>query len=427
MYKLKTTVNFPDINIGGTTDHSKLSNLDYNNSGHTGFASSKDLEIKVDKVDGKQLSTEDYTTEEKNKLNSLENYDDTQIKENINEIESKIPAQASNTNQLADKEFVNSSISTNTATFRGTYNTLEELQQQQADINDYGFVISTDSSGNTLYNRYKYTGEEWVFEYSLNNSSFTANQWASINSGITSEKVSKIGENETNISNLETNKVDKITGKGLSENDYTNEEKGKLASLENYTLPIASADTLGGIKIGENLTVDENGVLNASGGGSTPINVITSEVLDTLATKYNAKWVGTNNFTVSMLYLEYGNGIFVFKDITTPYASLFNDLNNGYSNIFTNCVCFIMQNGSQAIFLNGNYSSNFVAYLNSFAFAPTINSKYTISSITLATAKKIYELLTTNYQTSLTSLAGYDATATQVLKNVNGTLTWVSE
>ena len=35
---------------------------------------------------------------------------------------------------------------------------------------------------------------------------------------------------------------------------------------ETYTLPIASASTLGGIKVGENLTIDENGVLSASGG-----------------------------------------------------------------------------------------------------------------------------------------------------------------
>lgn len=34
-----------------------------------------------------------------------------------------------------------------------------------------------------------------------------------------------------------------------------------------YTLPIASATTLGGIKVGENLTIDENGTLNATGGG----------------------------------------------------------------------------------------------------------------------------------------------------------------
>lgn len=40
--------------------------------------------------------------------------------------------------------------------------------------------------------------------------------------------------NKSNISNLQNNKVDKIKGKGLSTNDYTTEEKEKLAGLENY-------------------------------------------------------------------------------------------------------------------------------------------------------------------------------------------------
>ena len=54
----------------------------------------------------------------------------------------------------------------------------------------------------------------------------------------------------------------KEAGKGLSSNDYSTAEKEKLAGLENYSLPSASADTLGGIKIGDGLHVDENGVVN---------------------------------------------------------------------------------------------------------------------------------------------------------------------
>ena len=58
------------------------------------------------------------------------------------------------------------------------------------------------------------------------------------------------------------NKVDKVNGKGLSTNDYTNDEKTKLAGISNYTLPIASADTLGGVKIGANLSIND-GILSA--------------------------------------------------------------------------------------------------------------------------------------------------------------------
>ena len=104
----------------------------------------------------------------------------------------KVPAQASKTNKLADKNFVNSSISTATATFKGTYNSVAELEQVTADANDYAFVISTDSAGNTVYNRYKYSEYRWQFEYAMNNSSFTAAQWAAINSAITSGDVEKL-------------------------------------------------------------------------------------------------------------------------------------------------------------------------------------------------------------------------------------------
>nr|DAS65341.1 MAG TPA: Head fiber protein [Bacteriophage sp.] len=52
-----------------------------------------------------------------------------------------------------------------------------------------------------------------------------------------------------------TGKVDKVDGKGLSTNDYTTEEKNKLAGLSNYTLPTASAETKGGVKIGSGLTM----------------------------------------------------------------------------------------------------------------------------------------------------------------------------
>ena len=58
--------------------------------------------------------------------------------------------------------------------------------------------------------------------------------------------------------------VVKVNGKGLSTNDYTTAEKTKLNSLNNYTLPVASADTLGGVKVGTGLAINSSGVLSAS-------------------------------------------------------------------------------------------------------------------------------------------------------------------
>ena len=44
----------------------------------------------------------------------------------------------------------------------------------------------------------------------------------------------KTNTNTQDIANLKTNKVDKVPGKGLSTEDYTTEEKSKLAGLSNY-------------------------------------------------------------------------------------------------------------------------------------------------------------------------------------------------
>ena len=117
----------------------------------------------------------------------------------IDIINGKIPAQATAQNQLADKNFVNSSISTATADFKGTYNSLQDLEQVTANANDYAFVIATDAEGNTVYKRYKWVdGTGWRWEYDLNNSSFTAAQWAAIQSGITAALVTKLSDLPTN-------------------------------------------------------------------------------------------------------------------------------------------------------------------------------------------------------------------------------------
>lgn len=69
------------------------------------------------------------------------------------------------------------------------------------------------------------------------------------------------------IKTLFNGKVDKVEGKQLSTNDYTTEEKNKLAGLNNYELPTASASVLGGVKVGAGLAINE-GVLSATGGGT---------------------------------------------------------------------------------------------------------------------------------------------------------------
>lgn len=69
------------------------------------------------------------------------------------------------------------------------------------------------------------------------------------------------------IKSLVGGKVDKVEGKGLSSNDFTAEDKEKLDGLENYDLPAATVDTMGGVKVGAGLAI-QDGVLSAIGGGT---------------------------------------------------------------------------------------------------------------------------------------------------------------
>ena len=180
------------------------------------------------------------------------------LAEDISDIEGLIPEQATTSNQLADKEFVNSSIATNTAYFIGTFRSVSALRAYSEPVtnNDYAFVtndVVTDNGNdwatfadldaynkslltmfdyawvingtkfdlyrfeaisqtwvkrataidkesvtlNPVFNRYKATVSggttTWGYEYTLNNSSFTADQWTAINSGITPGGVTLIG------------------------------------------------------------------------------------------------------------------------------------------------------------------------------------------------------------------------------------------
>lgn len=112
-------------------------------------------------------------------------------------------------------------------------------------VNDYLVVRdASDYSGETLEGtwRFKYSGtwategkSGWNPEYQVNETPMTAAQLAAINSGITQQTWSSINStvstNSTNISNLDRDKVDKVAGKVLSTNDFSNEDKSKLDGI----------------------------------------------------------------------------------------------------------------------------------------------------------------------------------------------------
>lgn len=73
------------------------------------------------------------------------------------------------------------------------------------------------------------TGNKSGSDLGLQDKLTTAQQKA-VDSGIDNTKVGQIDTNTANISNLNTNKVDKVAGKSLSTNDFTNEYKTQIGT-----------------------------------------------------------------------------------------------------------------------------------------------------------------------------------------------------
>ena len=143
------------------------------------------------------------------------------------------------------------------------------------------------------------------------------------------------------LSSTDTNTTYSIGDGGLTQNNFTDALKSKLdgiaASANAYSLPIASGSSLGGIKVGTNLSIDGNGVLSSTdtnttysiGDGELSQNNFTDALkskLDGIAASANAYSlpiasgsslggikVGTN------LSID-GNGVLSSTDTNTTYS-----------------------------------------------------------------------------------------------------------
>lgn len=128
----------------------------------------------------------------------------------------------------------------------------------------------------------------------------------------------------SNITQLQTQKVDKVEGKGLSTNDYTTPEKNKLAAIEaeanKYVLPAATASALGGVKIGSNITLANGGTISitkanvTSALGVDPTTSYVKKAGDTMtgtlissSTAGAIVFKGTENSDITNIYKSGGN------------------------------------------------------------------------------------------------------------------------
>ena len=326
---------------------------------------------KVDKEEGKVLSDENFTSTEKNKLDNLPTEselnteldkkativslgEETQARQqadntlqgNIDTINGKIPAAASPQNKLVDEQKMNSSIATATATYRGSYNLVNDLHltvaATEADIvnalaitivtadnNDYCYVqvpVANDKPTEIArVDRYKFNGTIWALEYTLNNSGFTAAQWDAINSGITSGLVAKLNALPNNaeliallaakapqattytksevdalIANFITASVNNLVNYYLKSDTYTKAEVQQLIdAVKQFTyvsvaeLPTASADTMNKIYLVPSTNPKTQNVKD---------EFITIAVTDQGTTTYSWEQIGSTTIDLSGYY-----------------------------------------------------------------------------------------------------------------------------
>ena len=167
----------------------------------------------VAKEAGKGLSTNDFTTAEKNKLNGIESGAQVNKLEciQLNGVDVTVANKKSNIDlsNYATKADISSVYK-----YKGTKPNYAALPTSGMAVGDTYNVEAADSAHDIK------AGD---------NVAWDGTKWDSL-SGI------------VDISGLATKtelntKVDKVTGKGLSANDYTTAEKNKLAGLSNYTHP----------------------------------------------------------------------------------------------------------------------------------------------------------------------------------------------
>lgn len=170
--------------------------------------------------EGKGLSTEDFTTEEKNKLAELVNYNDSELDTRISSIEEVMPTSATSSNPLATLADIPSNVSGGSST-PTNYATLSNKPQ----------IAGVELTGNkTLANLGIQPSEEGK---GLSTNDFTNEDKEKL-AGLVNYDDSALDNRVSDVENALSNKVNKDGSKGLSTNDFSNEDKAKLDELSNY-------------------------------------------------------------------------------------------------------------------------------------------------------------------------------------------------
>ena len=135
-----------------------------------------------------------------------------------------------------------------------------------------------------------------------------------------------LGKNGGGSTGGTTNYLDLINKPKINNVELTGNKTLEDLGINIPELPVASADTLGGIKIGENLSIDENGVVSASGGNDIEIRTINipisiKSIISSAGGRYinveDEEWIKETNKILNEIYQNQSTKkyLILFKDI----------------------------------------------------------------------------------------------------------------
>lgn len=246
--------------------------------------------------------------------------------------------------------------------------------------------------------------------------------------------------------------------KTKEENDELYQAKGNYASKEEIPtktsqlvndsnfiseIPVASTSTLGGIKVGDNLEITADGVLNASGGGSAGITVLegTEEAPVNLQNlTESGLYFVKNCYIPSSLYAKIREDRFIINSLSRTtnsmtqmaiasdgigrfywYTRMYNKTTKTWNyDDFPSRYNDVGQLNDDSNYYNGRA---ILSYYGDKTKLETTNKNNLVNAINEINAK----ITSGTFVTNLAEVQGYDATKTQVLKNINGVLTWTQE
>lgn len=261
--------------LGGTID---LSNY------YTKDVVDTKLDTKVDAIPGKQLSTNDYTAAEKTKLASIETgatyvivdsvLNDTSVnpvqgkviksaldskanssdvKNTTDEINSKL------TQEISDRKSADEAFDNRFSNIDSTY--VKKDGSKVLSTNDYTTLEKTklsnieDGANKTIVDNLLSSTSENPVQNKVVTSAIGAKadktyvdeSVAGFSDALTletTERKSDVGQLTTSINNVIENYVQKVTGKGLSTNDYTTDDKNKLNGIATGATKVIVDSTL---------------------------------------------------------------------------------------------------------------------------------------------------------------------------------------